>query len=55
MHYQLMQNVTTNETIRKKWNAAKKNNNRELDKPAPVKGIDKFRYIYLDKLPVSRI
>lgn len=52
MHYQVMDNVTTNEKIRKRWNAK---NRDERNKDQRVKACDKFRYIYLGKLPVSRI
>lgn len=46
-----MGNVTTNEKIRKKWNAK----NREERKDDRVKGCDKLRHFYFGKLPVSRI
>jgi len=52
MHYQVMDNVTTNEKLRKRWNAK---NRDERNKDQRVKACDKFRYIYLGKLPVSRI
>ena len=51
MHYQVMENVTTNEQIRKKWNA--KNVGERKDQR--IKGCDKFKYMYWSKLPVSRI
>ena len=51
MHYQVMDNVTTNEQIRKKWNAK----NREGNRQKAVSGSDKFRHVYLAPLPVSRI
>ena len=51
MHYQIMDNVTTNESIRKKWNAK----NIEARKKDKISSWDKFRYVYLDKLPMSRI
>ena len=51
MHYQIMDNVTTNESIRKKWNAK----NVEARNKDKVSTCDKFRYVYFDKLPVSRI
>ena len=52
MHYQVMDNVTTNEQIRKKWNAK---NRDERNKDKRVKGCDKFKFVYFAKLPVSRI
>ena len=50
IHDQVMQNLTTNEKLRKKWNAKQTNavNNLITDK-------QKFRYFYLEKLPTSRI
>ena len=46
-----MGNVTTNEAIRKKWNAA----NKEARNSERVKACDKFKFFYFGKLPVSRI
>lgn len=46
-----MDNVTTNEQIRKKWNA--KNKASRADQR--IKACDKFKYVYFGKLPVSRI
>ena len=51
MHYQVMENVTTNEQIRKKWNAK----NVEKRNDQRIKGCDKFKYMYWGKLPVSRV
>lgn len=51
MHCQVQDNVTTNEQIRKKWNAK----NREGNRARPIKCWDKFKYIYFGDLPVSRI
>lgn len=51
MHYQVMENVTTNEQIRKKWNA--KNVDKRNDQR--IKSCDKFKYMYWGKLPVSRV
>ena len=52
MHSQVMDNVTTNESIRKKWNA---NNRGDRDREQRVKACDKFHHVYFSKLPVSRI
>jgi len=52
MHYQVLDNVTTNESLRKKWNAQ---NVEERNKSMRVSACDKFRHIYIDELPVSRI
>lgn len=51
MHYQVMENVTTNEQIRKKWNAK----NVEKRNEQRIKSCDKFKYMYWGKLPVSRV
>ena len=52
MHQQVMDNVTTNESIRKKWNAK---NIDERTKEREISDCEKFRYVYFDPLPVSRI
>ena len=52
MHASVMNNVTTNESLRKKWNA---NNLDERRGQQRVKTCDKYRYFYCGKLPVSRI
>ena len=51
MHYLIMDNVTTNENIRKKWNAK----NIEDRNKQRISKCDKLRHVYFDKLPVSRI
>lgn len=43
--------MTTNEQIRKKWNAK----NREGNRARPIRCCDKFKFIYFGDLPVSRI
>ena len=51
MHFQVMDNVTTNEHLRKKWNAK----NRASRANERIRPCDKFRYVYWGKLPISRI
>ena len=52
MHVQVMDNVTTNESIRKRWNAKNRaDRRREIE----VSACEKFNYIYFGKLPVSRV
>jgi hypothetical protein len=49
MHCQVMENITTNEKLRKKWNA------RNKDESLRVSSGDKLRHFYWDRLPPSKI
>ena len=53
MHVQVMDNVTTNESIRKKWNA--KNREARNNREERVSACDKFKFMYFGRLPVSRV
>ena len=51
MHSDVMRNVTTNETIRKKWNAKKDRDSNATS----VTNWQKYRYLYWEPLPRSRL
>ena len=50
MNNLVLKNVTTNENIRKRWNAS-----RDQGGAIQVTAAEKFKYFYWDKLPKSRI
>ena len=52
MHKDWKRNVTTNESIRKKWNASKQRKEMSADQ---VSWWEKVRYLYWEPLPRSRL
>jgi palmitoyltransferase ZDHHC9/14/18 len=49
-----LQNVTSNENLRKKWNSRRKRQGNKLS-PVDVSFCEKLRYFYWEPLPESRI